>query len=79
MAVTGLGSGSTYFLSGGVCATLVLADPIMGAGGAADAEDASTGTAISPTPPPTRAFRSRVLRLTPLPVGFTPARGEPCE
>ena len=31
MAVTGLGSGSTYFLSGGVCATSVPADPALGA------------------------------------------------
>ena len=79
MAVIGLGSGSTYFSSGGVCGTLVPADRVLGACCFADAEDASKGTAISPAAPPARAFRSRLRRLTLLLTGFVPARGEPSE
>src|ERR1700742_862775 len=85
MAVAGMGSGSTNFFSGGVCGTLEPADPFVaewgfpGGCGFADAVDAYKGTPISPAPPPTKAFRSRARRLTPLPIGLLPAPGEPCE
>src|ERR1700744_6345845 len=85
MAVKGLGSGSTNFRSGGVCGTWLPADPVpepcrfLGGRRFADAEDASTGAAISPAPPTTTALRRRVRRMTPPPTGLVPARGEPCD
>src|ERR1700749_2807739 len=78
-AVAGIGSGSTNFFNGGVFVTLPSAESAPKPDRFASAEEASNGAAIKPALPPTTAVRSRARRLTPLPVGSSPARGESFE